>query len=122
MDNTIIDIYTGIFNNFKNQVEHDVAFKNTLLKEHAIETLDPKWKSLRENIQRYLEFVKNQHPEIENKLLYNGYFIYEDVAAIFLDLFWQYIHNKLNIRETILHYKVYKIQICNRNLLTYNSN
>jgi len=120
MNNEIIDLYTAILNNLKNSV--DPNFRNELLKERQIETLDSKWKQARVNIQQYIENVKNHHPEINNVLSYYGYFLYEDIAALFLDLIWQDLHNKLEIKETIFYYKTYKIQICNRNLLTAPSN
>jgi hypothetical protein len=120
MNNEIIDLYTALLNNLKNSI--DPNFRNELLKEHQIETLDGKWKQARTNIQQYIENVKNHNPQIDSILSYRGYFLYEDIAAIFLDLIWQDLHNKLDIRDTIFYYKTYKIQICNRNLLTDRSN
>jgi hypothetical protein len=120
MNSEIIDLYTAVLNNLKNSI--DPNFRNELLKEHQIESLDNRWKQARINIQQYIENVKNHHPQIDNVISYHGYFLYEDIAAIFLDLIWQDLHNKLDIKETIFYYKTYKIQICNRNLLTYPSN
>jgi len=120
MNNEIIDLYTAVLNNLKNSI--DPNFRNELLKERQIESLDVRWKQARINIQKYIENVKNHHPQIDNVISYHGYFLYEDIAAIFLDLIWQDLHNKLEIKDTIFYYKTYKIQICNRNLLTYHSN
>ena len=74
MNSQIIDLYTAVLNNLKNSI--DPNFKNQLLKECQIETLDSKWKQARINIQRYIENVKNHHPQIDNIISYYGYFLY----------------------------------------------
>lgn len=114
-----VNLYAQILENLKNAI--DPNFKNQLEKEHQIETLDQKWKTVRENIRKYLENIGCQSPELEKHLLSDGYFLYEDLAALFLDLIWQAIHNKVEVKETLYFYKNYKIQISDKNLLTYTT-
>lgn len=111
-----VNLYIQILENLKNAI--DPNFKNQLEKEHQIETLDKKWKTVRENIRKYLENIGGQSPELQKHLLSDGYFLYEDLAALFLDLIWQTAHNRTEVKETIYYYKNYKIQISDENLLT----
>lgn len=115
-----INLYAQIVNNLK--VAVDGNFKNQLEKETRIETLDPKWKGARQNIERYLQQIANQNMGLEPILLSDGYFLYEDVAALLIDLLWQEFHNQLDIKETLYFYKHYKIQISNKYLLTDRQN
>lgn len=111
-----INLYQQLINNLKNAIDQN--FKNQLQKETRIESLDQKWKAARQNIQRYLQGIANQNVGLEPVLLSGGYFLYEDVAALLIDLIWQDIHNQLDIKETLYFYRHYKIQISNKYLLT----
>jgi ribosomal protein L17 len=115
-----INLYQQIVNNLKNGIDQN--FKNQLVKEGQIETLDPKWKAARQNIERYLQQIANQNVGLEPILLSDRYFLYEDVAALLIDLLWQELHNKLNIKETLYFYRYYKIQISDKYLLTDRTN
>lgn len=115
-----INLYQQIINNLKNAI--DANFKNQLEKETQIETLDQKWKAARQNIERYLQQIANQNVGLQPILLSDGYFLYEDVAALLIDLLWQEFHNKLDIKETLYFYRYYKIQISDKNLLTDRQN
>jgi len=110
------NLYQQLLNNLKNAIDQN--FKNQLSKEDKIETLDPKWKAVRQNIERYLQQIANQNMGIEPILLSDRYFLYEDVAALLVDLLWQDIHNQLDIKETLYFYRHYKIQISDKFLLT----
>ena len=110
-----INLYQQLINNLRNAIDQN--FKNQLQKETRIESLDQKWKAARQNIQRYLQGIANQNVGLESVLLSDGYFLYEDVAALLIDLIWQDIHNQLDIKETLYFYKYYKIQISDRFLL-----
>jgi len=112
-----INLYQQLINNLKNAI--DPNFKNQLTKEAKIESLDPKWKAARQNIERYLQQIASQNMGLELILLSGGYFLYEDVAALVVDLLWQDIHNQLDIKETLYFYRYYKIQISDRYLLKY---
>lgn len=111
-----INLYVQILENLKNAI--DPNFKKQLEKEYQIETLDQKWKTVRKNIQKYLENIGGQSPELQKPLLSDGYFLYEDIAALFLDLIWQAVHSRIEVKETLYYYKNYKIQISDKNLLT----
>jgi hypothetical protein len=111
-----INLYQQIINNLKNAIDQN--FKNQLEKETRIESLDQKWKAARQSIERYLQQIANQNVGLEPILLSDRYFLYEDVAALLIDLLWQNIHNQLDIKETLYFYKHYKIQISNKYLLT----
>jgi hypothetical protein len=111
-----INLYQQIVNNLKNAIDQN--FKNQLAKETRIESFDSKWKTARQNIERYLQQITNQHMGLESIILSGGYFLYEDVAALLVDLLWQDIHNQLDIKETLYFYRHYKIQISNKYLLT----
>jgi hypothetical protein len=111
-----INLYQQLVNNLKNAI--DSNFKNELSKEAKIETLDQKWKTARQNIEKYLRQITNQNMGLEPIILSDRYFLYEDVAALLIDLLWQDIHNQLDIKETLYFYRYYKIQISDKNLLT----
>jgi len=111
-----INLYQQLLNNLKNSIDQN--FKNQLEKEHQIETFDTKWKAARQNIQRYLQQIANQNMGLEPILLSDRFFLYEDVAALLIDLLWQEFHNQLDIKETLYFYKYYKIQISDKYLLT----
>jgi hypothetical protein len=115
-----INLYQQIVNNLKNGIDQN--FKNQLFKEGQIETLDPKWKAARQNIDRYLQQIASQNVGLEPVLLSDRYFLYEDVAALLIDLLWQELHNKLDIKETLYFYRYYKIQISDKYLLTDKTN
>jgi hypothetical protein len=115
-----INLYQQIVNNLKNGIDQN--FKNQLFKERQIETLDPKWKAARQNIERYLQQIASQNVGLEPVLLSDRYFLYEDVAALLIDLLWQEFHNKLDIKETLYFYRYYKIQISDKYLLTDKTN
>ena len=115
-----INLYQQIVNNLKNGIDQN--FKNQLFKEGQIETLDPKWKAARQNIERYLQQIASQNVGLEPVLLSDRYFLYEDVAALLIDLLWQELHNKLDIKETLYFYRYYKIQISDKYLLTDKTN
>lgn len=115
-----INLYQQLVNNLTNAIDQN--FRNQLTKEKHIETLDPKWKAARQNIERYLQQVANQNVGLEPILLSNRYFLYEDVAALLIDLIWQQLHNQLDIKETLYFYRYYKIQISDKNLLTDRQN
>jgi hypothetical protein len=115
-----INLYQQIINNLKNAI--DPNFKDQLQKEVRIESLDPKWKASRQNIERYLQQIANQNVGLEPILLSGRYFLYEDVAAILIDLLWQELHNQLDIKETLYFYRHYKIQISDKYLLTNITN
>ena len=111
-----INLYEQLKNNLINAIDQN--FRNQLAKEKQIETLDPKWKSARQNIERYLQQIANQNVGLEPILLSDRFFLYEDVAALLIDLIWQELHNKLDIKETLYFYRHYKIQISDKYLLT----
>ncbi len=111
-----VNLYQQIINNLKNGIDQN--FKNQLIKEKRIETLDSKWKAARQNIERYLQQIASQNVGLEPILLSDRYFLYEDVAALLIDLLWQELHNKLETKETLYFYRHYKIQISNKYLLT----
>jgi outer membrane protein TolC len=115
-----INLYQQLINNLINAI--DQTFRNQLTKETQIETLDPKWKAARQNIERYLQQIAGQNVGIEPVLLSDRYFLYEDVAALLIDLIWQQLHNKLDIKETLYFYRHYKIQISDKYLLTDRQN
>jgi hypothetical protein len=115
-----VNLYQQLINNLKNAI--DPNFKNQLAKEKQIETLDPKWKSARQNIERYLQQIASQNVGLEPILLSDRYFLYEDVAALLIDLIWQELHNQLDIKETLYFYRNYKIQISDKYLLTDRQN
>jgi hypothetical protein len=115
-----INLYEQLKNNLINAIDQN--FRNQLAKEKQIETLDPKWKAARQNIERYLQQIANQNMGLEPILLSGGYFLYEDVAALLIDLIWQELHNQLDIKETLYYYKYYKIQISEKYLLTDRQN
>jgi hypothetical protein len=112
-----INLYEQLVNNLKNAI--DPNFKNQLTKEAKIESLDPKWKAARQNIERYLQQIANQNVGLEPILLSDRFFLYEDVAALLVDLLWQEFHNQLDIKETLYFYRHYKIQISDKYLLKY---
>lgn len=115
-----INLYQQIVNNLKNGIDQN--FKNQLFKERQIEAFDPKWKAARQNIERYLQQIASQNVGLEPVLLSGRYFLYEDVAALLIDLLWQELHNKLDIKETLYFYRYYKIQISDKYLLTDKTN
>jgi len=120
MKEEIVNIYNQAATNLANMI--DPNFRNELLKSNTIESLDPKWKTGRKNIEGYVNHITQQNEQVKQWLSYEGYFLFEDVAALLLDLLWQNLHSKLEIEETIRFYKNYKIQISDRNLLTAPSN
>lgn len=111
-----VNLYEQILNNLINSLDKD--FRNQLTKETQIETLDLKWKNARKNIEKFLQHIANHNNGIELFILLDRYFLFEDVAALFIDLLWQKLHDRLDIQETVYFYKNYKIQISNNNLLT----
>lgn len=115
-----INLYQQLVNNLTNAIDQN--FRNQLTKEKQIETLDPKWKAARQNIEKYLQQIANQNVGLEPILLSGRYFLYEDVAAILIDLLWQELHNQLDIKETLYFYRHYKIQISDKYLLTNITN
>jgi hypothetical protein len=115
-----VNLYQQLINNLKNAI--DPNFKSQLAKEKQIETLDPKWKAARQNIERYLQQIASQNVGLEPILLSDRYFLYEDVAALLIDLIWQELHNQLDIKETLYFYRHYKIQISDKYLLTDRQN
>ena len=104
-----INLYQQLVNNLKNAIDQN--FKNQLTKETKIESLDSNWKAARQNIERYLRQITSQNMGLEPVLLSDRYFLYEDVAALLIDLLWQDIHNQLDIKETLYFYRHFKIQI-----------
>lgn len=120
MKEEIINTYNQSIANLSNMI--DPNFRNELLKSNTIESLDPKWKAARKNIEGYINHITQQNEQAKQWLSYEGYFLFEDVAALLLDLLWQNLHSKLETEETIRFYKNYKIQISDRNLLTAPSN
>ena len=115
-----INLYQQLVNSLKNGIDQN--FKNQLIKEQRVETFDSKWKAARQNIERYLQQIAAQNVGLEKTLLSDRFFLYEDVAALLIDLLWQDLHEQLEIKETLHYYKYYKIQISEKNLLTWNSN
>lgn len=115
-----INLYQQLVNNLINAIDQN--FRNQLAKETQIESLDPKWKAARQNIERYLQQIASQNVGLEPVLLSDGFFIYEDIAALLVDLLWQQLHDKLDIKETLYFYRYYKIQIYNKYLLTDRQN
>ena len=115
-----INLYQQLVNNLTNAIDQN--FRNQLAKEKQIEALDSKWKAARQNIERYLQQIASQNVGLEPILLSDRYFLYEDVAALLIDLIWQQLHNKLDIKETLYFYRHYKIQISDKNLLTNRQN
>jgi hypothetical protein len=111
-----INLYQQLINNLKNAIDQN--FKNQLEKETRLESFDQKWKAARQNIERYLLQITNQNMGLEPIILSDRYFLYEDVAALLIDLIWQDIHNQLDIKETLYFYRHYKIQISDKYLLT----
>lgn len=120
MKKEIVDIYNQAVGNLSNMI--DPNFRNELLKSYTIESLDPRWKAARKNIEGYLNHIAQQNEEIKQSISFNGYFLFEDAAALLLDLLWQSLHSKLETEETIFYYKNYKIQISDKNLLTWSQN
>ena len=82
-----VNLYQQLVNNLKNALDQN--FKNQLFKEKKIETFDPQWKSARQNIERYLRQIASQNIGFETVLLSDRFFLYEDVAALLVDLLWQ---------------------------------
>lgn len=117
MNEEIVNIFNQIVANLSNII--DPNFRNELLNSHTIESLDPKWKTARKNIEDYIKYITKENEKAWQLLSHKGYFLYEDSAALLLELLWQSIHSKLETENTIFHYTNYKIQICNKNLLTY---
>lgn len=115
-----INLYEQLKNNLINAIDQN--FRNQLSKETQIETLDAKWKAARQNIEKYLQQITRQNVGLEPVLLSDRYFLYEDVAALLIDLIWQELHNKLDIKETLYFYRHYKIQISDKYLLTNRQN
>lgn len=115
-----LNLYQQLVNNLKNAIDEN--FKHQLAKENKIESLDSKWKGARQNLEEYLRGITNQNMGLEPILLSDRYFLYEDVAALLIDLLWQDIHNQLDIKETLYFYRHYKIQISDKNLLTAPQN
>ena len=113
----ITSLYFNILSNVKNALDQN--FKDQLLKETKIETLDQKWKAPRQQLESYLSQIGKNQPEIEIHLLADKYFLYEDVSAFLLDLIWQDLHEQLNIEETLFFYRNYKIQVSDKNLLQW---
>ena len=111
-----INLYEQLKNNLINAIDQN--FRNQLSKEKQIETLDSKWKAARQNIEKYLQQITRQNVGLEPVLLSDRYFLYEDVAALLIDLLWQELHNELDIKETLYFYRHYKIQISDKYLLT----
>lgn len=111
-----INLYQQLVNNLINAIDQN--FRSQLVKETRIESLDPKWKSARQNIERYLQQIAGQNMGLEPITLSDRYFLYEDVAALLIDLIWQQLHNQLDIKETLYFYRHYKIQISDKYLLT----
>jgi hypothetical protein len=120
MKEEIINTYSQAVNNLSAMI--DQGFRNELLKNLSIETLDPKWKPARKNIEGYINHISQQNDQIKQWLSYEGYFLFEDIAALLLELLWQNLHSNLETEETIRFYKNYKIQISDKNLLTAPSN
>jgi hypothetical protein len=115
-----INLYEQLINNLKNAIDQN--FKNQLAKETKIESFDTTWKAARKNIEKYLRQIANQNMGLESVLLSDRYFLYEDVAALLIDLLWQELHNQLDIKETLYFYRHYKIQISDKYLLTDRQN
>ena len=65
-----------------------------------------------------MQQITRQNVGLEPVLLSDRYFLYEDVAALLIDLLWQELHNELDIKETLYFYRHYKIQISDKYLLT----
>jgi len=120
MREEITNIYSQAVANLTNMI--DPNFRNELLKSHAIESLDPKWKAARKNIEGYINHITQQNQQASQWLSCEGYFLFEDIAALMLDLLWQSLHSKLETEETIFYYKNYKVQISDKNLLTWGAN
>ncbi len=116
MKREIVDIYNQTVGNLSNII--DPNFRNELLKSYTIESLDPRWKAARKNIEGYINHITQQNDQLKQLICLEGYFLFEDAAALLLDLLWQSLHSKLETEETIFYYKTYKIQISNKNLLT----
>jgi hypothetical protein len=115
-----INLYQQLINNLKNAIDQN--FKNQLAKETKIESFDATWKAARKNIEKYLRQIAHQNMGLEPILLSDRYFLYEDVAALLIDLLWQELHNQLDIKETLYFYRHYKIQISDKYLLTDRPN
>lgn len=105
-------IYNGIDNNFRFQLNNC----------GRIEAFDPKWAGARQSIGNFVGNIVNQDSNAKQLVTYSGYFTVEDVSAILLDLVWQKIHDKLDLYDTITHYKEYKIQLSDDKLLTDKTN
>jgi hypothetical protein len=120
MKEEIINTYNQVATNLANMI--DPNFRNELLKSNTIESLDPRWKAARKNIEGYINHISQQDEQVKQWLSCEGYFLFEDCAALLLDLLWQILHSNLETEETIHFYKNYKIQISDRNLLTAPSN
>ena len=120
MKKEIVDIYNQTVGNLSNMI--DPNFRNQLLKSRTIESLDPRWKAARKNIEGYINHIAQQNDQIKQSISLDGYFLFEDIAALLLDLLWQSLHSKLETEETIFYYKNYKIQISDKNLLTWKEN
>jgi hypothetical protein len=115
MKREIVDIYNQAVGNLSNMI--DPNFRNELLKSYTIEALDPRWKAARKNIEGYINHITQQNDQLKQFICLEGYFLFEDAAALLLDLLWQSLHSKLETEETIFYYKTYKIQISDRFLL-----
>ena len=120
MKKEIVDIYNQAVGNLSNMV--DPNFRNELLKSRTIESFDPRWKAARKNIEGYVNHIAQQNDQIKQLISLDGYFLFEDIAALLLELLWQNLHSKLETEETIFYYKNYKIQISDKNLLTWKEN
>jgi hypothetical protein len=116
----IINTYNQIVGNLYNMI--DPNFRNELLKSNSIESLDPRWKAARKNIEGYINHISQQNEQVKQFISYEGYFLFEDVAALLVDLLWQSLHSRLETESTIFYYKNYKIQISDKNLLTAPAN
>ncbi len=120
MKKEILDIYNQALGNLSSMI--DPNFRNELLKSRTIESLDSRWKAARKNIEGYVNHIAQQNEQVKQCISLDGYFLFEDVAALLLDLLWQSLHSKLEMEETIFYYKTYKIQISDKNLLTWSKN
>lgn len=120
MRQEIVNAYDQVVANLSNII--DPNFRNELLKSNAIEPLDPKWKAARKNIEGFISHISQQNMQVKHWLSYEGYFLFEDIAALLLELLWQSLRSKLETENTIFYYKTYKIQISEKNLLTWTTN
>jgi len=96
----------------------DDKFKSNLLNHFGpMESLDPRWRVPLTNIRPFLKGACSQYPDIEPHLFLDGHLDYDDASALVLDLLWQKIHGRLDIKSTLHFYRFYKIQIADDNLL-----